>query len=156
MDKNELVTQAQYIFQQSTLVRDYIFQRSMNNARKNMDHNTYKELTMAQYIMFMVIDEHGPLTITDLANILKISNPSASAMVEKLVSKKIITRKQSQEDRRKVMVQISPQAAKRIAEMKQVALGSFIDLVKKVGPKTTRKWREVLDEINRAIEELAT
>lgn len=155
MDKNELVEQAQYIFQQSTLVRDYIFQRSMNKARENKDHNKYKEMTMAQYIMFMVIDEHGPLTISDLANILKISNPSVSAMVDKLVSKKFIKREQSREDRRKVIVQISPQAAKRIAEMKQVALGSFIDLVRRVGPETTRKWREVLDEINRAIESMS-
>ena len=110
-------------------------------------------MTMAQYMMFMVIDENGPMTISNLAKILMISNPSASAMVDKLVEKGVITREQSKEDRRKVNVQISPEAAKKIAELKQVSLGSFIELVKKVGPETTRKWIDVLDEITQVIEE---
>lgn len=153
MSKNELIKQAQYIFATSTLVRDYIFRGSANKTKININNNKYKELTLAQFMAVMAIDENGPLTITDLAKALRVSNPSASAMVEKLVEKNIVTREHSQEDRRKVTVRISPEAARRIAELKQISLGSFIALVKKVGPETARKWCEVMDEIKRVIEE---
>ncbi|MBW1849563.1 MAG: winged helix DNA-binding protein [Deltaproteobacteria bacterium] len=68
-------------------------------------------------------------------------------MVDKLVEKGILTREQSQEDRRQVIVRISPEAAKKIERIKQIALRSIVDLVNKVGPETTRKWCEVLEEI---------
>jgi len=153
MEDNELMKQAQYIFTTSVLVRDYLFRESVWKTRKDINDAAYKELTLAQYMTVITVDEYGPITIGDLAKNLGVSNPSASAMVEKLVEKGILTREHSRKDRRKVNVRISPEAARRIAQMKDISLGSFAALIKKIGPDTTRKWCEVLDEIKRVITE---
>jgi len=153
MEKHELVKQAQHIFTTSSLVRDYLFRESVWKTKKDINDATYKELTLSQYMTVITVDEHGPTTVSDLAKNLGISNPSASAMVDKLVEKGILKREQSREDRRKVDVQISPEAARRIAQIKEISLGSFVALVKKIGPETTLKWCEVLDEIKRVITE---
>ena len=152
MGKDELIEQAQYIFTTSGFVRDHFFKAHAETIKKDFKDTNYHELTLAQHMAVMKIDEHGPLTITCLATLLDVSSPSASAMVEKLVEKKIVTRKQSQEDRRKVIVSIHPETAKKIEGIKQISLGSIVDLVKKVGPKTTHKWCEVLNEIKQVIE----
>ena len=151
MEKNELIYQAQQIFTASGLIRDYIFKAHADKAKKNFKDTKYRELTLAQHMAVMAIDESGPLTIKSLAAILGVSSPSASAMVDKLVEKDMLTREQSQEDRRKVIVHISPEAARKIERIKQVALRSIVDLVNKIGPETTQKWCEVLDEIRGVI-----
>jgi DNA-binding MarR family transcriptional regulator len=153
MRKNQLINQAQYIFTASGLIRDHIFKAHAEKAEKDLKDTKYRELTMAQHMAVMAIDENGPLTITRLAAILGVSSPSASAMVDKLVEKGILTREQSQEDRRHVIVRISPEAVKKIEKIKQIALCSIVELLKKVGPGTTQKWCEVLDDIKRVLEE---
>lgn len=147
MEKNELVDQAQHIFTASGLIRDHIFKAHADKAKKDFKDTKYRELTLVQHMTVMAIDENGPLTIKSLAAILGVSSPSASAMVDKLVEKDILTREQSQEDRRQVIVRISPEAAKKIERIKQIALRSIVDLVNKIGPETTQKWCEVLEAI---------
>ncbi len=152
MEKNERVNQAQHIFTASGLIRDYIFKAHADMAKKDFKDTKYRELTLVQHMTVMAIDENGPLTIKSLAAILGVSSPSASAMVDKLVEKGILTREQSQEDRRQVIVRISPEAAKKIEKIKQIALHSIVELLKRVGPGTTQKWCEVLDDIKQVIE----
>jgi len=152
MEKNERVNQAQHIFTASGLIRDYIFKAHADMAKKDFKDTKYRELTLVQHMTVMAIDENGPLTIKSLAAILGVSSPSASAMVDKLVEKGILTREQSQEDRRQVIVRISPEASKKIEKIKQIALHSIVELLKRVGPGTTQKWCEVLDDIKQVIE----
>ena len=152
MEENEWVRQAQHIFTTSGFIRDHFFKAHAEIAKNDFKNTKYRELTLAQYMAAMAINEHGPLTITQLAAQLCVSSPSASAMVDKLVEKKIITREHSRDDRRKVIVRIHPETGKKIEKIKALTLQSIVELVKKVGPETTRKWCEVLEEIKRIIE----
>lgn len=152
MPEDNLLNQAQYIFTTVRLIRGHVLKIHANRVKKDIAGSKQQELTMTQRIAVMMIDERGPLTIKALADMLGISSPSASAMVDKLVSKGILSREQSREDRRKVKVSISPAAAKSIESVKQIALGAYVDLIKRVGPQTTRKWCDVLEELKRVIE----
>ena len=152
MGKNELANQAQHIFTTSAFIRDHFFKAHAEGAKKVFKNKEFQEITLAQHMAVMTIDEYGPLTIKNLASILNVSPPSASAMVDKLVEKKILTREQSRADRREVIVRISPETAKKVEKMKQVTLKSIIDIVQKVGPETASKWCDVMGEIRRVIE----
>jgi DNA-binding MarR family transcriptional regulator len=89
----------------------------------------------------------GTVSMSDLASQLGVSPPSASAMVDRLVEKKILTREHSTEDRRKVVVRISDNAMSMMDGIEKNMLGVFIDLVEKIGPKTTAKWCQVLKRV---------
>ena len=106
---------------------------------------------MAQTRAVIMVDDHGELSITDLANMLSVSPPSASVMVDRLVERGILIREPSRRDRRKVAVRLSPNTQDHIREMETHMLGTLIDIVEKIGPDTTRKWCEVLTVVEAAL-----
>jgi len=95
----------------------------------------------------MIVRSLEQITMTELSSQLCVSPPSASVMVDRLVEKGILIREHSIEDRRKVMVRVSPEAMEDIKGVEKTILRSFVDLVEKIGPETTRKWCEVLERV---------
>ncbi len=73
-------------------------------------------------------------------------------MVDRLVERGLLTRTPSDQDRRKVVIRVTPDALKDIAQVEEIILGSFVELVDAVGPETTKKWCEVLQQIKRVLE----
>jgi DNA-binding MarR family transcriptional regulator len=69
-------------------------------------------------------------------------------MVDRLVDKGVLSREHSTEDRRKVVVRISPEAVKKIESVETRVLQLFEKLVQKLGPETTQQWCRVLKRIN--------
>lgn len=152
MTEEDLLKQAQYLFTTSRLIRGHVAKVNDHRIKDKAAGAHYQHLTMAQHAAIMIIDERGPSTIKSLAEALGISAPSASAVVDKLVSKGVLKREQSREDRREVRVSISAASARRIERLKQAALEAYVDLIRKVGPATTRKWCEVLSAIQKVVE----
>jgi DNA-binding MarR family transcriptional regulator len=150
--KTETIKQAQFIFANMKILRDYFFRTHAGNVTKDMKSDLYGEPTLSQLQVLMVADEHGPVTIKDLAETLGVSSPSVSAMVEKLVEKNILKREHSREDRRKVIVSISPEAAEHIEKIKQTHLRAIVELVEKIGTETASELCKVLKDIKRAVE----
>jgi len=102
---------------------------------------------MTQLYAVKATRAHGHVTITQLSEILNVSPPSASAMVDRLVEKGMLIRERSSEDRRKVLVRVSPDAVKDIEKVEEKILNIFVELVEKIGPESAAKWCEVLGQI---------
>ena len=153
MREDELLKKAQYLLVTSKFIRSHFLKLHTESLKNDIPGSKRHELTVAQHFAIMTIEEHGALTIKALAELLDISPPSASTMVDKLVAKGILNRRQSQTDRRKVEVSISPAAAKVIERAHKISIGVYADLIKKVGPRTTQKWCEVLEDLKRIIDE---
>ncbi|MBI5896702.1 MAG: MarR family transcriptional regulator, partial [Desulfobacterales bacterium] len=86
MAEDTLLKQAQYLFTTSRLIRSHISKINADRVKNSPVGTAYQNLTMAQHAAIMIIDARGPSTIKALAEALGISAPSASAMVDKLVS----------------------------------------------------------------------
>jgi len=106
---------------------------------------------MAQVQMLMTVQGCGGSTISNLAEQLNVSPPSASCMVDRLEDKGFLYRERSTEDRRKVVVRLSKQAAAQAEKMEEAVLAAFLDLVEKVGPETAQKWCEVLKRVEQVL-----
>ena len=92
-------------------------------------------------------------SMNELSDTLGVSPPSTTVMVDKLVEKGILTRSHSEKDRRKVFVEISPQAVGVMVDVENAILESFVELVEKIGPETAEKWSEVLEAVRPILEE---
>lgn len=152
MDKEEMLEKALYIYTTGKLIHDKIYEagaRYFNNADRCEE---VVELSLPQNNMVMIIRRHGEMTMTDLANQLGVSPPSVSAMVDRLVEKKILTREHSTEDRRKVVVRISDGAMSIMDGIESNMLAFFIDLVEKLGSETTEQWCQVLKRVGSILE----
>ncbi len=104
----------------------------------------------AQLQLMDTVTAHGRITITELARNMGVSPPSTSAMVDRMVNCGWLHRESSVQDRRKVLVSVSAEAKKNIMGVQEIVREEIIDFIKAIGPETTQKWCDVLDELDRA------
>ena len=147
MQENEILSQARYIFSTGKLIRDRIFKVQTTHLAACGKSETLGDLSVPQFHAIMTVRTLGQVTMTELSDRLGVSPPSASAMVDRLVEKGILTREHSVKDRRKVVVRVSPEALKHIKGVEETIMRSFVELVEKIGPETARKWCEVLERV---------
>ncbi len=109
------------------------------------------DLSLAQLNLLLAVRGKGEVTLSELAEILAVSPPSVSVMVERLVEKGLLVRERSTSDRRKVVIHVSPDADHHIAEMEEQMIATFVELVEEVGPETAGKWFEVLERVEQVL-----
>ncbi|MCI5119454.1 MAG: MarR family transcriptional regulator [Candidatus Electrothrix sp. LOE1_4_5] len=142
--------QAGYIFSVGKMIRDHMH-NSLTLLHRNDRHPDGCDLSIAQMNLLMTVRSHEELTLSRLAELLKVSPPSVSVMVERLVERKMLTRNRSSTDRRKVIISLSPESQQRIETMEEQMLAAFIALVEELGPETARKWGEVLEQVEEVL-----
>lgn len=151
MTSTKIQDQARFIAKAGRKLKDHVF--SVQSAiRDGSEACKGEELSMAQVQMVMTVQEATELTISRLAGKLNVSPPSASNMVDRLVEKGMLLRERSEQDRRKVVVRLSEEAAVHAGEMERAVLAAFLNLVEKVGPETAEKWCEVLERVEQVLE----
>lgn len=139
--------QARYIFTTGKVIHDRILKiQSQQLASGSCD--AFGELSVSQLHVIRLVRKHGLLAMSELAELLAVSPPSASTMVDRLVDKGVLYREHSTQDRRKVVVRISPEAVKKIESVEANIIRLFEELVAQLGPETTRQWCQVLKRIN--------
>ena len=147
----QTIEQARYIFSVGKMIRHHVF-NSLTQLEVCGRENGCTELSMAQMNLLMAVRPHEELTLSGLADILGVSPPSVSVMVDRLVERGMLTRERSTRDRRKVVIQLSPDADHQLAKMEEKVLAAFVELVEEVGPETARKWGEVLQRVEQVLQ----
>jgi DNA-binding MarR family transcriptional regulator len=150
MKSDDPAQQAAFIFTTGRSIHEQILKvQSRHLAAHASSANI--ELSLTQMHAVGVVRSKGILSMGELAELLGISAPSASVMVDRLVEKGLLCREHSTQDRRKVVVRVSPEAIQQIQELEAGLLALFTDLVHKLGPETTRKWCDVLQVVQKTI-----
>lgn len=109
----------------------------------------FPDLTIPQLNMLMTCHDIGPATIKEIAADLEVSAPSVSAMVDRLVELGALTREQSVNDRRQVVVRLTELGANTVLCMEEYMIGALAEVLERVGPRYAEMWCEVYREINR-------
>lgn len=69
------------------------------------------ELTFAQARALFMLAARQELTVSQLARLLGVGNPTASILVQQLVERGLVTRTEHATDRRQMIVRLSPKGA---------------------------------------------
>ncbi len=152
MADNQTLTNARYIYTTGRMIYDRIMRISTSAFLNSAKDERFGDLSAPQMNMLLMIRVREAVSVTELASLLGVSPPSVSAMVDRLVERGLLTRTPCPEDRRRVVIQVTPEALKDIAQVEELILGSFVELVEAVGPDTTQKWCEVLRHIKTVLE----
>jgi len=142
---------ARYIFSTGRIIHDRVQRITTSACMQQGKNDPLGELSAQQMNMMMMVRIREAVSVTELASLLNVSPPSVSTMVDRLVERGMLTRTPSDEDRRKVIIRVSPEAIEEIAKVETIILASFVELVEAVGPDTTRKWCEVLKHIKQVL-----
>jgi DNA-binding MarR family transcriptional regulator len=149
----QTIEQARYIFSVGKMIRHHIF-----NSLARLDvcrDSGCADLSMAQMNLLMNVRGRGELTLRELADLLRVSPPSASVMVDRLVERGLLLRERSTSDRRKVVIGLSPGADELLDTVEAQVLSAFVGLVEELGPDTARRWGEVLQKVEQVLESQA-
>ena len=132
-----------------------VMHRIMENIHKQagMPHENgmFKGLTPRQVGALFEITSQSPCSLSDIADALKITLPSASVLVNTLVEKGVVIRKPDPEDRRRVVLEVEPEAEKLVKELKSKAAKVFQKIVDGIGEEEFQKWYEILLKVDKIV-----
>lgn len=72
------------------------------------------------YLVFMLLQKKGEVSITDIAGPLGYSHPSVVVMIKKMTEKGYLIIKKDGTDQRKQMISLSPKAVEMLPELEQI------------------------------------
>ncbi len=153
MTTEKTIQQAQRMLTFGTRMRDHML-KSFVEARDTAEGELGDKLSPPQIHMLMQIKKKGTsITISELADLLEVSPPSASTMVDRLVEKGALVRERSQKDRRVVVVELSEDAQKLTRMIESFLLQGFTNIIEKIGPELTNDWCDVIDRVEQVLQE---
>lgn len=83
------------------------------------------DLTSNQYKTLLAVAGYGACSLGDLARSLEVAMSSASQMVDRLVASGLLLREPAVDNRRQVVIRLSPQGITLIAELQQATLQGY-------------------------------
>ncbi len=152
MSERPLKDQARYIFTTGRAIRDFVDHNIAQLLAAEGSRSICGELSVNQMHTLMLIQKRRRVSISELANLMGVSAPSASAMVDRLVEKGALTREPNSRDRRRMDVRIAPAVEADFERVNDVLLAAFENLVEKIGAETARMWCEVLERIKSVLD----
>jgi DNA-binding MarR family transcriptional regulator len=104
-------------------------------------------LTLHEVWLLKMLVARGSLTMSVLAGAMAISLPTATHLVDKLVAKGLVVRTRSEQDRRVVMITLSPQSQERERAYREVRVGLFMQVLESLAPEERAGAVEVFARI---------
>lgn len=96
-----------------------------------------EDVTLAQYRVLVVLAARGPQRLADLAVALDVDRSTATRMCDRLVRKRLVTRRRISEDRRGVRVTLTAAGAELVAEVSRRRRAEIVTIVERM-PKAHR------------------
>ncbi|MCR4418513.1 MAG: MarR family transcriptional regulator [Ignavibacteria bacterium] len=112
------------------------------------------ELTLTQLFALQYICHIPNITLKELADKLVIAQSSASELVDRLVTMKYVDRKISPEDRRKIILNLSPKGKKFIEQHIEENKSLFKKLISKLSPEEQREYLSAMQKFYKVSLEL--
>lgn len=116
--------------------------RTMTEALKEEAKKAGQSLSHFEVLKFVA--EAGDPTMKNLATHLGITAPSASALVESLVTKGLLSRIASPRDRRTVRISLTAKAARLLASIHKRKISIFTNLLKNLNPLEKKQLASLL------------
>jgi len=127
-----------------------IFVLLQNKMKKLLEK---EGISTSHGIIIKTISEHKKIKITELSELLGLSNSTLSGIIEKLKTYGIVERKRSNEDRRIVYVSISADFEKKHGDFHHRINNYIEQTVKKAGSEERNKIIEGLNMLKKLLEE---
>lgn len=125
-----------------------LVKRIMSVVKQNFESDFKKMgVTQSQILVMRVLNLRGDMKVSDISKELDLSNSTVSGIIDRLVEKKIVQRKRSEEDRRIVMISLADEYRQPVKK----GLNAFAQKMRKALSTMTE---EDVDSIIRGLEKL--
>lgn len=96
--------------------------QSIHNKMKKSVHTYFRkfDLTPPQGMLIFLLNKNKSMKISEISKKMGLSNSTVSALVDRLEDHKMVERLRSEEDRRVVYVQLTPETSKSLISHDEV------------------------------------
>jgi len=115
-------------------------------------HNQFRDISLPQMSVLIMLRERGPRTISELAELLQVSAPSASAILDRMEERGYVRRSRDSIDRRVVHVEVTEEGRGLIDEMAGVKRDRMQRLLSVMDEDDLRSVIAGIDALQRAFE----
>ena len=91
-----------------------------------------EDVTLSQYRVLIELASHGPRRVADLAAALTVDRSTATRMCDRLVRKRLVTRRRMSEDRRGVRISLTVTGAELVAEVSRRRRAEISGIVRRM------------------------
>jgi len=95
-----------------------------------MDDASSVPLSENQFYILRMLNNASPFNLSDLANILSVSNAAVGKNIDKLVQYKLVRRRFRKNDRRTAKVSITPEGKKIVKKFNDLKLKKQVEIFK--------------------------
>jgi len=114
----------------------------------------FGELTNTQSQAVFKISRICPCTLSEVAKSLRTTKSSASTLVERLVVKGVLERKQDPDNRRRVLITLTPQAQRFQKTLENELEKEMIRIADNMNPEDFNMWVKAYKAIDLAIDNI--
>ena len=112
------------------------------------------DLTYNQYKTLLTIAGSGRCSLGDLGRDLEVAMSSASQMVDRLVAQGLVERQQDAENRRQVIIRLTPRGQALIGELRSGILDRYRKLLKQLEPAEQEELVAAFETIARILDKV--
>lgn len=124
----------------TSLQRCFILRLSKELARGNV--------SFAQYCLLGFLGQQEHLTMSEIAQRMGHTTAAATGLVDRLEKLGHATRVHAQDDRRKILVKITPSGAALVSKVKNDMVESLLSLMKQLEPPEQKAWLQIYEKVH--------
>lgn len=104
-------------------------------------------VSFSQYFLLTYLDQKEVLTMSAIAQKMGHTTAAASGLVARLENLGYVVRSASREDRRKVMVCITPKGSTLVRRIREEMVGNVIKIMHHLSPDEQKAWLHIYSKI---------
>jgi DNA-binding MarR family transcriptional regulator len=113
------------------------------------------DITMAQAKVLYLIRATGSLPMSELVARLGVTVPTVTGIVDRLVERDLVVRRGTPDDRRRVLIEITPAGVELIDAMRDMSAGQLLGLLAVMDDAELGTFLDFLRVLQRALGRLA-
>jgi DNA-binding MarR family transcriptional regulator len=104
-------------------------------------------VSFAQFFLLACLDHKEVLTMSAIAEKMKHTTAAASGLVARLENSGYVVRSSAPEDRRKVMVCITPKGSALVRKIREEMVGNLMKIMVHLTPGEQKAWLQIYSKI---------
>lgn len=141
-----------FIVETDGLLKDYLESVVINEIKSRMTDDTFKSLNTHHIHTALILKSIAPCSLKKFAATMRLSKAAASALVDRMVTAQVIRRQANPQNRREVLLTVSPEFEAHVAWVRSEMTLWFENLTDRMGMDTFEKWYEVMVTLNQVIQ----
>ena len=104
-------------------------------------------VSFPQFFLLAYLDQKEVLTMSAIAQKMGHTTAAASGLVARLENLDMVARAVARDDRRKVMVCITPKGSALVRRIRQEMVGNLMKIMEYLSPEEQRAWLQIYSKI---------